>query len=134
LKANLNVFVGSQLAEESQSVFNACDYSLDCVRALDPTHFATGSQSGEVSVWDTKKKKPVFTTRSHPFGWVSSVGSVFGSDILVSGSWNSPLVFHSLKLDKGNSKKFFTFPCVKNNPQSDLILSFFSNRKEWLLI
>lgn len=80
---------------------------MDCVRALDPTHFATGSQNGDVSVWDAKKKKPVFTSKAHPFGWVSAIGGVFGSDLMVSGSWKSPLVFHSLNLNKGTSLKSF---------------------------
>ena len=35
--------------------------SIDCVAALPPAHFVTGSDSGAISLWSVHKKKPLFT-------------------------------------------------------------------------
>jgi len=40
--------------------------SLDCVAALPPQHFVTGSDSGAITLWSMHRKKPVFTiTTAH---------------------------------------------------------------------
>lgn len=38
--------------------------SLDCVAALPPSNFVTGSDSGAISLWNLHKKKAVFTIRT----------------------------------------------------------------------
>ncbi|EHY52004.1 pre-rRNA processing protein [Exophiala dermatitidis] len=38
--------------------------SLDCVAALPPSNFVTGSDSGAISLWSVHKKKPLFTIRT----------------------------------------------------------------------
>ena len=55
--------------------------SLDCVAALPPEHFVTGSDSGAISLWSTHKKKALFTIQAahgvdhpRPIGDVTSEG------------------------------------------------------------
>ena len=59
-----------KVVDETQLVFRADsnmrheEYSaanVDCVAALPPTHFVTGSDSGAISLWTIHKKKPLFT-------------------------------------------------------------------------
>ncbi|EXJ79262.1 hypothetical protein A1O3_08763 [Capronia epimyces CBS 606.96] len=38
--------------------------SLDCVAALPPQNFVTGSDSGAISLWNVHKKKPLFTIQT----------------------------------------------------------------------
>lgn len=38
--------------------------SLDCVAALPPQHFVTGSDSGSISLWSVHKKKALFTVQT----------------------------------------------------------------------
>lgn len=38
--------------------------SLDCVAALPPNHFVTGSDSGAISLWSVHKKKSLFTIQT----------------------------------------------------------------------
>ncbi|KAJ9493908.1 pre-rRNA processing protein [Exophiala xenobiotica] len=38
--------------------------SLDCVAALPPSHFVTGSDSGAISLWNVHKKKALFTIQT----------------------------------------------------------------------
>ncbi|QPG74184.1 hypothetical protein FOA43_001508 [Brettanomyces nanus] len=101
--------------------------SIDCVAMVDDSHFVTGSDNGNVSLWSTSKKKPIFTVRqAHgmqpkikavdvsaerdvniaeqqvpkqlPF-WITSIHAIPFSDIFVSGSWNGVLKVWKLAED-----------------------------------
>ncbi|SCU94839.1 LAME_0F09538g1_1 [Lachancea meyersii CBS 8951] len=37
--------------------------SIDCVTMMDDSHFVTGSDNGNISLWSLSKKKPLFTQR-----------------------------------------------------------------------
>lgn len=58
-----------KVVDEMQSVFRADSSkharhitgSVDCVAALPPAHFVTGSDSGSIQLWSVHRKKPVFT-------------------------------------------------------------------------
>jgi ribosomal RNA-processing protein 9 len=58
-----------KVVDEMQSVYRAdssrhVEYvtgSVDCVAALPPAHFVTGSDSGAIQLWSVHKKKPQFT-------------------------------------------------------------------------
>jgi ribosomal RNA-processing protein 9 len=58
-----------KVVDEMQSVFRADSSrhakhitgSIDCIAALPPAHFVTGSDSGAIQLWSVHKKKPVFT-------------------------------------------------------------------------
>ena len=77
--------------------------SVDCIRVVDKDRFASGGDDGGLSLWSTRRKKPVVTvSRAHGCGhavqrlgdpsvgtlprWVSAVASVRRSDLLASGS------------------------------------------------
>jgi ribosomal RNA-processing protein 9 len=58
-----------KVVDEMQSVYRADSSkhaehvtgSVDCVAALPPAHFVTGSDSGAIQLWSVHRKKPVFT-------------------------------------------------------------------------
>lgn len=93
--------------------------SIDCVSMIDDSHFVTGSDNGNISLWSLNKKKPLFTNRlSHgiqpsakpdnasaerneeiadlqvskpqPF-YITNIYALPYSDIFISGSWDGSL-------------------------------------------
>ena len=63
-----------KVVDEMQSVYRADSSkhaehvtgSVDCVAALPPTHFVTGSDSGAIQLWNVHRKKSLFTIeRAH---------------------------------------------------------------------
>lgn len=93
--------------------------SIDCVSMIDDSHFITGSDNGNLSLWSLNKKKPLFTNRiSHgiqpalesyvasaevdnekglqqvpppqPF-WITSVHAIPYADVFITGSWDGSL-------------------------------------------
>ena len=58
-------------ADESQLVFRGdsskhdayCSGSLECVAAIPPQHFVTGSDAGALQLWSMHKKKPLYTVQ-----------------------------------------------------------------------
>lgn len=93
--------------------------SIDCVSMIDDSHFVTGSDNGNISLWSLNKKKPLFTKRlSHglqpeikstnasaendetlanlqkpepqPF-WITCIYAIPYSDIFITGSWDGTL-------------------------------------------
>ena len=39
-------------------IFNEKKYSLDCVKGINKNYFITGSENGELALWNVTKKKP----------------------------------------------------------------------------
>ena len=100
--------------EEQVVAKSYAEGSIDCVAMIDASTFVTGSDNGSLSLWSLHKKKPVFTVPvAHGLDpamrpeevsadkepkagwvpernprWVTSVASVVGSDLVVSGSWD----------------------------------------------
>lgn len=90
-----------KIQEETQLIFNGTGGSIDTVKKIDSAHFITGGDSGSVSIWGTLKKKPLCNI-SHAHGinvqndqpnWISAVGALANSDLVVSGSYNGTLKF-----------------------------------------
>ncbi len=61
-----------KVVDETQLVFH-CDSrkedayhtgTVDCVAALPPTHFVTGSDSGAICLWDMRRKKPQYVVHT----------------------------------------------------------------------
>ncbi|OAL70202.1 rRNA processing protein RRP9 [Trichophyton violaceum] len=116
-----------KVIDETQLVFRAggmsklSQYSInstDCVAALPPAHFVTGSDSGAISLWSIYKKKPLHTIyEAHGLDplpppeklssetdvdvqaaktanvrqsprWITALATVPGTDIVLSGSWD----------------------------------------------
>jgi ribosomal RNA-processing protein 9 len=112
--------------DETQLVFRGgssktaqyAEKCIDCVAALPPSHFVTGGDSGDISLWSVHKKKPLYTIRqAHgldplpPLGelssekdpdvairntrnmrenarWITALATLPGTDIVLSGSWD----------------------------------------------
>ncbi|KAG8934836.1 pre-rRNA processing protein [Tulasnella sp. 418] len=77
--------------------------SIDTVAMIDETTFLSGGDSGSICLWNTSKKKPLFTQPlAHGLQetptetgrsitsprWITALGSLQYSDIFASGSWD----------------------------------------------
>ncbi|KAF8557490.1 WD40 repeat-like protein [Imleria badia] len=80
--------------------------SIECVAMVDETNFVSGGDTGSICLWNTQKKKPVFTqalchglheVESSTEGvvktprWITSVACLRYSDIFASGSWDGDI-------------------------------------------
>lgn len=140
-----------KVVDETQLVFRAggmskhCQYSLnstDCVAALPPTHFVTGSDSGAISLWSIHKKKPLHTIyEAHGLDpllpleklssetnvdaqvartanvrqtprWITALATVPGTDIVLSGSWDGWIRAWEVSEDK---RRLRPLGCVSGN-------------------
>ncbi|KAK4683996.1 ribosomal RNA-processing protein 9, partial [Tremellales sp. Uapishka_1] len=97
--------------------------SMEVVCMLDDQHFLSGGDSGSISLWHTGKKKPIFTqSLAHGVSeltedstisgarWITSLASLRGTDIFVSGSWDGSLRLWSLDPSLKSFKPLFTYP------------------------
>lgn len=76
-----------KLDKETQTVFAEQQSSLDCVASLDRNRFVTGSENGEIAMWNITKQKPIWRLPNiHSRGWVSSLAAQYNGDFLVSGA------------------------------------------------
>ncbi|EGE06057.1 ribosomal RNA-processing protein 9 [Trichophyton equinum CBS 127.97] len=128
-----------KVIDETQLVFRAggmsklSRYSInstDCVAALPPAHFVTGSDSGAISLWSIHKKKPLHTIyEAHGLDplpppeklssetdvdaqtaktanvrqsprWITALATVPGTDIVLSGSWDGWIRVWGVSEDK----------------------------------
>ncbi len=46
---------------DSQMIYRERNFSLDCISCLNQHHFITGSEDGELCVWNVSKKNPRLT-------------------------------------------------------------------------
>jgi len=90
-----------KIQDETQLIFNGTGGSIDTIQKIDSAHFVTGSDNGSVSIWGTLKKKPlcnvenahgINNTNDQP-NWISAVGALANSDLIVSGSNNGTIKF-----------------------------------------
>ncbi|GJQ13803.1 hypothetical protein GpartN1_g5594.t1 [Galdieria partita] len=89
--------------EDSQLIFRGHNASIDCVTFVTGNQFVSGSEDGSLALWSRLKRKPVLYIHdahdekrrkrdSHPSPisssplWVTSVASIFRSDLAASGS------------------------------------------------
>lgn len=115
-----------KVVDESQLVFRGGssksaaykENNIDCIAALPPAHFVTGSDSGSISLWSIHKKKPLYTiAQAHGVDpvppldelspevdretaarnarhmrptprWITALATLPGTDIVLSGSWD----------------------------------------------
>ncbi|TFK31410.1 WD40-repeat-containing domain protein [Crucibulum laeve] len=92
---------GKEKEKEKERKF--IEGSLECVAMIDESTFVSGGDSGSICLWQTAKKKPVFTQAiAHGFHetvsategliqrprWVTALSSLRYSDIIASGSWD----------------------------------------------
>lgn len=89
-----------KIQEETQLIFNGTGGSIDTVKKIDNAHFVTGGDNGSISIWGTLKKKPLCNvTDAHGINnngltnWISTVGALVNSDLVVSGSYDGTLRF-----------------------------------------
>lgn len=125
-----------KLETESQLVFEGKKemHSFDCLTAIDHDTVVTGSQANTLSLWNTKKRKPIDVvhnahssqTYSHlgteRYGptvqtlyqpvenWVSAVHSVYSTDLVASGSSDGFLRFWQTNIKQQTLKQLFAIP------------------------
>ncbi|XP_050533507.1 U3 small nucleolar RNA-interacting protein 2 [Daktulosphaira vitifoliae] len=90
-----------KIQEETQLIFNGVGGSIDTVKKIDNAHFITGGDNGILSIWGSLKKKPfcnvnnahgVSSNNGEP-NWISAVGALANSDLVVSGSYDGTIKF-----------------------------------------
>ena len=60
-------------------------------------YFVTGSEDGEIAVWNVSKKKPrIVNNNLHKKGWISCLASIYNGDILISGANDGQLNFYEI--------------------------------------
>eukprot|EP01017_Pseudomicrothorax_dubius_P035065 TRINITY_DN4869_c0_g1_i1.p1 TRINITY_DN4869_c0_g1~~TRINITY_DN4869_c0_g1_i1.p1 ORF type:complete len:480 (-),score=129.95 TRINITY_DN4869_c0_g1_i1:113-1552(-) len=102
-----------KLEEESQLIYGGHDYSIDCVKAINPNAYLSGSQDGNISLWSNAKKKPIYTLHvPHGEGnWITALGHYYNTDVAASGSKDGKVNFFSPVIGKESSlKQLFTVP------------------------
>jgi ribosomal RNA-processing protein 9 len=80
--------------------------SIECVAMIDETNFVSGGDTGSICLWNTQKKKPVFTQAlCHGFHevqspteatinkarWITSIACLRYSNVFASGSWDGDI-------------------------------------------
>ncbi|KAN0094791.1 WD40-repeat-containing domain protein [Tylopilus felleus] len=106
--------------------------SIECVAMIDETNFVSGGDTGSICLWNTQKKKPVFTqalchglhtVESSTEGvvktprWITSIASLRYSDVFASGSWDG--VIRIWKIDS----KLKSFSLVGTVPAPGVVNS-----------
>ncbi|KAJ6103868.1 hypothetical protein N7486_004090 [Penicillium sp. IBT 16267x] len=127
-----------KVVEEAQLVFRGGaskkapykESNIDCIAALPPAHFVTGSDCGSICLWSMHKKKPLYTvplahgldpippldelsqevdseTAAHntrhmrPMPrWITALTTLPGTDIVLSGSWDGSIRAWRIPEDK----------------------------------
>lgn len=148
-----------KIADESRLTFRGGDFdkksdvtnptvyegSLDCVCMVDESHFITGSDNGNVSLWSLSKKKPLFIQRiahgvepaltvsqataekseTHHLQipqqlpcWIVSIYAIPFSDFFLTGSYSG-----ELKLWQIDKEGFRSFKLIGSMPINGCIVS-----------
>ena len=64
-------------------------------------------------MYNTEKVKPVSSIKdAHASGWVSALGGIYNTDMVVSGAMDDQLHFHRVNLDQRTIEKAFSIRCV----------------------
>lgn len=96
-----------KVPEESQLIFRAADDAggaLETVSMIDAEHFATGSDTGAISLWALHKKKPLTTCLKAHRGPISALYSRRLTDLLLTGSDDGRIGFW--RIDTTDYKTF----------------------------
>ncbi|KAH7929245.1 WD40 repeat-like protein [Leucogyrophana mollusca] len=93
---------GREKDKETEKAKRFVEGSIECVAMIDETTFVSGGDTGSICLWNTQKKKPVFTQAlCHGFHevqssteglvqtprWITTIASLRYSDLFASGSW-----------------------------------------------
>lgn len=82
------------LGRDKQKIFQRYKSPHDSCSMLSRREFVSCSQGGQVSLWNTSRRKPTCTRiKVHGENWVTSITSVPHSDLVVSGSCDGFLRF-----------------------------------------
>lgn len=94
-----------RLERETQALFAPQTASLDCVAALNSQHFATGSEEGELCLWNTARRKPIFRLpNAHPPGWLSALAANQTLGLVAAGGRAGPVSVYRVHFDKSGAK------------------------------
>lgn len=77
--------------KDTHLMFSKHTYSVDAVAALDHDRFVSGSQDGSLCVWSHASKKPLASASIGSKRWVTALGAIRGSDVVLSGSTDGQL-------------------------------------------
>ncbi|KAJ3104650.1 pre-rRNA processing protein [Physocladia obscura] len=109
---------------QGASKFGTC---IDVIAMLDEEHFISGTDNGVISLWNTGKKKPVFsrvqthgtpkssttsTVAAASCNWITSIAVVRYSDLFASGSCDGFIRFWQVDKDKRSFQQTFEIPMI----------------------
>lgn len=75
-----------KLDKESQMIFSEQLFPLDSVCSLSEHLFVTGSNSGEIQIFNIAKKKPILTINDfEDKSWITAISTIYNSDFFIVG-------------------------------------------------
>ncbi|GAA93531.1 hypothetical protein E5Q_00173 [Mixia osmundae IAM 14324] len=101
--------------------------STDCVAMIDDTTFLSGGDSGTICLWNTTKKKPIFShalahgLHEHESAsegkitsprWITALGCLPYGDVFASGSWDGSIRLWSVHSSVKSFAAMFEIPAV----------------------
>lgn len=101
--------------KNSQKIYDTQLSSLDCVTSPNKYCYLTGSETGEICLWNIAKRKPQITLQQpHQNGWISALACVKNTDLVVSGANDGKLIFYKGNFDNLKTlslEKMFSIDC-----------------------
>ncbi|KAK8792023.1 hypothetical protein WA158_005400 [Blastocystis sp. Blastoise] len=93
-----------KIIDETQLIYRGMTTMLsqEAVTCLGPNSFVSGSQKGDICLWNTMKKKPI-NILPNVFGdsrWTVSIASIYNSDLFAIGSYASGLKVYTVSKNK----------------------------------
>lgn len=95
--------------------------SIDVVALIDEDTFVSGGDNGSISLWNTGKKKPLYTKmRAHGIEgssigmcrWINALATVPFTDLFCSGSGDSMIKLWSIAESKKSFSLLLNIPMV----------------------
>ncbi|KAJ3436265.1 u3 small nucleolar RNA-interacting protein [Anaeramoeba flamelloides] len=79
-----------KIASESHLIFDGVhEKAIECIKYLNDSIIIAGGQDGNLSVWNTNKKKPIQVIEdAHDGKWICSIMTVPFSDLVMTGSFD----------------------------------------------
>lgn len=73
---------------------------MERISHLTNEYFVSGTESGEINLWNIMKKKPILTTQSTESNknYILSLDCLVNSDLCVTGSWDGFIKFWKIDL------------------------------------
>lgn len=111
--------------------------SIDCVKLLNDNYCISGSDCGNICLWSSLKKKPLFTLAaahghnpvSKTPNWIVSIATYLYTDLFASGSFNGVI-----NLYKCNDKLKSFEKCMEAEVEGNINCMAFTSDGQYLIV